>query len=297
MKKIRIGTRESPLAMRQTQIIIDLLREKIGLFDYEIISTKTLGDKLLDISLKEIGGKGVFVKDIEAGLLTGEIDLAVHSAKDMPFKLLSGLTIGAIAPRAVVNDVLIFRDSAVKSLADLPPNAVIGTSSSRRDLQLLALRADLKITDSRGKIETRLAKLQNGEFDAIILAEAGLARMAYLKDLTFQRFSISECVPAVGQGALAVECRKDDIEMLTILEKITDNVSAQAVAIEREFLEVLNGNCELPLGAYAEKIGETWQLTAFLAENREISGKKVILMSETPQNLGRKAAEKLLWKK
>jgi hydroxymethylbilane synthase len=133
MKKIKIGTRKSPLAMRQTQIIIDLLREKIGLFDYEIISTKTLGDRLQDISLKEIGGKGVFVKDVEAGLLTGEIDFAVHSAKDMPFKLLPGLTIGAFSPRAEVYDVLVFRTGTVESLAQLPANAVIGTSSSRRD--------------------------------------------------------------------------------------------------------------------------------------------------------------------
>ena len=294
MKKIKIGTRKSPLAMRQTQIIIDLLRKNIGLFDYEIVSTKTLGDRLQDVSLKEIGGKGVFVKDIEAGLLTGEIDLAVHSAKDMPFKLLTGLTIGALALRASAHDVVVFRDSTIQTLKDLPPNAVIGTSSSRRDLQLLTLRSDIQIKDIRGKIETRLSKLENGDFDALILAEAGLARMNYLKDLNYQRLSISECVPAVGQGALAIECRADDTDMMNLLAQINDELTSEAVRIEREFLEVLNGNCELPLGAYAHKIAGGWQITAYLAENREVTGKKNVLSSDTSNSLGQRAAEQLL---
>ncbi|GFH39933.1 hydroxymethylbilane synthase [Lactococcus insecticola] len=290
MRKIKIGTRKSPLALKQTQIVIELLEEKHGKFDYEIISNKSLGDKLQEVSLKEIGGKGVFVKDIEAGLLTNQIDIAIHSLKDMPFILPEGLVIAAYPPRAAAGDVIVFAKENV-TLATLKNGAVVGTSSVRREMQILETRADLTVKDIRGKVETRLEKMQRGDYDAIILAEAGLARMGYLDQLNFQRL---DSIPAVGQGILAVEIRSDDSDMLNFLASINDPETQAAAEIEREFLGVLDGNCEVPLAALAQKTADIWELQAFLAKDRESQARRVILTSKKTHELGKKAALELL---
>lgn len=293
MRKIRIGTRESPLAIKQTQIVIDLLQAKHGFFDYDIVGTKTLGDKLTQFSLKDIGGKGVFVKDIEAALLVGEIDIAIHSLKDMTYSLLDGLIIGAYPKRGAVGDVLVFAHPDYH-LETLPEGSVIGTSSVRREMQILEQRHDIEMKDVRGKIETRLEKLASGAYDALVLAEAGLERLGYLNALNYQRLPSDHFIPAIGQGILAVECRNNDSEMLDFLAPINDDETQIAAEIEREFLGILNGNCDIPIAALALKKGDLWHLSAFLAKNRQSVAHRLSLQAGHPDGLGRLAANQLL---
>ncbi|MBS7576407.1 MULTISPECIES: hydroxymethylbilane synthase [unclassified Enterococcus] len=293
MRKIKIGTRESPLAIKQTQIVINLLQAQHGLFDYDIVGTKTLGDKLTQFSLKEIGGKGVFVKDIEAALLVGEIDIAIHSLKDMTYSLLEGLVIGAYPKRGSAFDVIIFNHPDYQ-LETLPAGSVIGTSSVRREMQILEQRQDVVMKDVRGKIETRLEKLAAGAYDALVLAEAGLERLDYLKALNYQRLSKDHFIPAIGQGILAVECRSEDYDILDFLKPINHLETQIAAEIEREFLGILNGNCEIPIAALARKKAEFWQLDAFLAKNRQSVGHRLHLQSAQPFGLGKLAANRLL---
>lgn len=293
MRKIKIGTRESPLAIKQTQIVIDLLQNNHGFFDYDIVGTKTLGDKLTQFSLKDIGGKGVFVKDIEAALLVGEIDIAIHSLKDMTYSLLEGLMIGAYPKRGAVGDVIVFNHPHYQ-LETLPKGSVIGTSSVRREMQILEQRQDMVMKDVRGKIETRLEKLASGAYDALVLAEAGLERLGYLDILNYQRLSSDHFIPAIGQGILAVECRSDDFEMLDFLAPINHHQTQITAEIEREFLGILNGNCEIPIAAVASMENGLWHLNAFLAKDRQSIAHRLSLQAESPIGLGRFAANQLL---
>lgn len=293
MRKIKIGTRESPLAIKQTQIVIDLLQTHHGFFDYDIVGTKTLGDKLTQFSLKDIGGKGVFVKDIEAALLVGEIDIAIHSLKDMTYALLEGLTIGAYPKRGAVGDILVFNQPHFQ-LETLPKGSVIGTSSVRREMQILEQRHDVVMKDVRGKIETRLEKLASGAYDALVLAEAGLERLGYLNALNYQRLPSDHFIPAIGQGILAVECRSADFEMLNFLAPINHHETQITAEVEREFLGILNGNCEIPIAAVARRADGLWYLDAFLAKDRQSAAHRLSLQAESPIGLGRLAANKLL---
>lgn len=244
---IRIATRQSPLALWQANHVRDeLLRQKPDL-KIELLPMTTSGDKFLKDKLLAIGGKGLFVKELEEALLDKRADFAVHSAKDMPAEFPSGLCLSAICKRDNPFDALVSKHYS--SLADLPQHATIGTGSLRRESQLLAYRPDLSIKPLRGNINTRLAKLESGEYDAIILAAAGLERMA-LQSAISELLSEQIMLPACAQGALAIECRTDDQEMHTLLASLNDPLSSVCVHTERQVNALLGGNCHVPLAVF-----------------------------------------------
>lgn len=249
MRTIVVGTRKSKLAITQTNWVIDRLKEAESGLIVELEKIVTKGDKILDVTLSKVGGKGLFVKEIESALQNGEIDLAIHSMKDLPAEMPKGLTIGAIPIREDVRDCLLSKDGS--TLEELPSGAVVGTSSLRRQAQILAIRPDLKVEPIRGNIDTRVQKMKDGQFDAIVLATAGLNRMSWQEDIA-ELISTKTMLPAVGQGALAVQCREDDLEVLTLLSKINHEETARAVRAERAFLQSFNGGCHLPIAAYAQ---------------------------------------------
>ncbi|WP_404444173.1 hydroxymethylbilane synthase [Sutcliffiella horikoshii] len=249
MRKIIVGSRRSKLALTQTNWVIDQLKALGAPFDFEVKEIVTKGDQILDVTLSKVGGKGLFVKEIEQAMLDKEIDMAVHSMKDMPAVLPEGLTIGCIPFREDHRDAFISKDHV--KFADLPSGSIVGTSSLRRGAQLLAKRPDLEIKWIRGNIDTRLAKLQNEDYDAIILAAAGLARMGWSKDVVTEFLDEDLCLPAVGQGALSIECREDDAELLETLSLFTDSVTHKAVTAERAFLHKMEGGCQVPIAGFA----------------------------------------------
>ncbi|SFE49866.1 hydroxymethylbilane synthase [Paenibacillus algorifonticola] len=251
-RTIIVGTRQSALALTQTGQVIDELKrisEQHG-FDYafEIRKIVTKGDQILDVTLSKVGGKGLFVKEIEQALLDGEIDMAVHSMKDMPYELPEGLMNGAVPKRVDPRDCLIMKQGG--SLADLPHGAKVGTSSLRRSCQLKNLRPDLVVESIRGNIDSRIRKLETEGYDAVVLAAAGLNRMGWENRISaFLPEDVS--VPAVGQGALGIECRENDEQIRGLLDLFNDGETAYAVRAERSFLGALNGGCQIPIGAHA----------------------------------------------
>ncbi|WP_410771856.1 hydroxymethylbilane synthase [Fontibacillus sp. BL9] len=251
-RTIVVGTRQSQLALTQTGHVIEALKaicEEHRLpYDFEINKIVTKGDRILDVTLSKVGGKGLFVKEIEQAMLDGEIDLAVHSMKDMPSELPEGLVTGAVPKRVDPRDAFISREGL--SLDELPQGAKVGTSSLRRSSQLSAYRPDLVIEPLRGNIDSRLRKLETENFDAIILATAGLFRMGWEDKIT-SYLPVDICLPAVGQGALGIECRENDEEVRYLLSLYNDPETALTVGAERRFLGVLGGSCQVPIGAYA----------------------------------------------
>lgn len=245
MKRWTVGTRGSALALRQTNWVVTRLRSLHPGLDVAVEVIKTKGDKILDVPLAKIGDKGLFVKEIESALLSGEIDFAVHSMKDLPTEMPDGLCIAAVPEREDPSDALI---SNGLGLADLPGEAKIGSSSLRRRAQLLNFRADLRICDLRGNLDTRLRKLDEGEYDAIILACAGLHRMGWADRIT-ERLSPEICLPAAGQGALAIQARAGDDEVTSILTALEHADTRKAVLAERSLMSVLEGGCQIPVGA------------------------------------------------
>ena len=242
---LRLGSRRSPMAIEQSRQVAELITERTG-HRVEIVGVTTLGD-VSRAQLTQIGGTGVFVGALREALLAGEVDLAVHSMKDLPAAAAPGLVIAAVPPRDDPRDALIARDGA--KLADLPSGARIGTGSTRRAAQLLGLRGDLRCVPIRGNAGTRLEKVGEGELDGVVLAYAGLARIGCLSAVT-QVFEPEEMLPAPGQGALAVECRADGLAGL--LEAISDPPSMAAATAERSLLEALAAGCSAPIGGYAE---------------------------------------------
>ena len=234
------------MAIAQSRQVAEMITERTGR-PVEIVGVTTLGD-VSRAQLTQIGGTGVFVSALREALLGGEVDLAVHSLKDLPTGLAAGIALAAVPPRDDPRDALAARDGA--KLADLPPGARIGTGSPRRAAQLLALRADLRCVPSRGNAGTRLGRVSDGELDAVVLAYAGLARIGYLSAIT-QVFEPDEMLPAPGQGALAVECRESEPELAALLEAVTDQASMAAATAERSLLEALEAGCSAPIGAYA----------------------------------------------
>jgi hydroxymethylbilane synthase len=243
---LRLGTRRSPMAIAQSRQVAGVITERTGR-QVEIVGLTTLGD-VSRAQLTQIGGTGVFVSALREALLGGEVDLAVHSLKDLPTGPAAGVVLAAVPPREDPRDALVARDGA--KLADLPPGARIGTGSPRRAAQLLGLRGDLRCVPIRGNAGTRLAQVGDGELDAVVLAYAGLARIGYLHAVT-QVFEPDEMLPAPGQGALAVECRDGEPELAALLEAVTDQASLAAVTAERSLLEALEAGCSAPIGAYA----------------------------------------------
>ncbi len=260
--KLTIGTRQSLLALWQSNHIAALLREKYPECEVVLKKIVTKGDRILDVPLAQIGGKGLFTKEIETELADGTIDLAVHSLKDMPTVLPEGLCLTAITERANVGDA--FVSNKYTSFEELPLGAVIGTSSLRRKAQLLAARPDLQIMDLRGNVDTRLRKLDEGLYDAIILAAAGLERLGHGDRIT-ALITPDVCLPAVGQGALAIEARTADDEVRSMLEFLNNLPTKQSTDAERAFLGLLEGGCQVPIGVHADVAGEQIKIEAIIA--------------------------------
>ena len=245
MNKIIIGTRASRLALWQAEFIADKLKKVFS--EVELVKIQTKGDKILDSPLAKIGGKGLFTKEIENQLAAGKIDLAVHSLKDVPNELDKNFKIAAITQRENPFDA--FVSEKFSTLEDLPKNSVVGTSSLRRAAQILKIRPDLKIENLRGNVETRLKKLDAGNFDAIILAAAGLIRLGYSSRI---KQILDKIIPAAGQGALAIEIRADDFETAEKLKFLNDEKTFAAVKVERDFLKKVGGSCQIPVGIFAQ---------------------------------------------
>ncbi|MFQ5598816.1 MAG: hydroxymethylbilane synthase [Nitrospiria bacterium] len=243
---IKIGSRGSKLALWQAEWVRSRLKAQ-GI-ESEICHIQTSGDKILDVPLAKVGGKGLFVKEIEEALLREEIDMAVHSMKDLPSALPDGLHIAAVTQREDPRDALVSREGL--ALADLPQGARVGTSSLRRQAQLLSLRPDLKIGALRGNLNTRLKKLKEGRFDAILLAAAGLHRLGWREQIT-EYLPTEHFLPAIGQGALGIECRKDDPEVQEMILPLNHSETSMTVKAERAMLDRLEGGCQVPIGGHA----------------------------------------------
>jgi hydroxymethylbilane synthase len=261
---LRIGTRGSPLALAQARTVRERLAAALGrpADTIELKIIRTTGDTIIDRPLAEEGGKGLFTKEIEEALIRGDIDLAVHSAKDMPTFLPKGLILAACLEREDPRDVFI--SAKAKTIAALPQGAKVGTASLRRQAIMKRARPDLEVAPLRGNVETRLRKLDDGEADAIILALAGLRRLG-LEGRATRIMSADEFLPAAGQGAIAVETREDDAETRALLAKIDHSDTSTAVAAERAFLAVLDGSCKTPIGAHAIIEGETLRFRGLIA--------------------------------
>ena len=276
--------------MTQTKQTVALLEEKFPEINFEIKGIETKGDRLATVHLSKIGGKGVFMKQIESAIVSGEIDFAVHSMKDVPSVLPEAVTIGAIPQRNSPWDILISK-TGIESIEDLPKNSIIGTSSVRRGAQLLAWRPDLQLKNIRGNIDTRLKKLVEEDYDAIILAEAGLNRLGWNEKVTGIRLSKELCIPAVGQGALGVECLKDREDVLELLQAIDCPKTRRCVEAERTFLSQMDGSCTFPIGGYSELIDDKLTLTGFLSNADGSIILKEVLQDEDCKELGKKTAE------
>ena len=251
MEKIKIGTRGSQLALWQANFVADEIKKKFPALEVEVKKIQTKGDKILDTPLAKIGGKGLFTKEIEFQLAEKKIDLAVHSLKDLPSELPAGFKIAAVTKRENPFDA--FVSNNFSTLHDLPENSIVGTSSLRRAAQILKIRADLQIKNLRGNVETRLKKLDAGEFDAIVLAAAGLERLGFsarIKEI------LKEIIPAAGQGALAIEIREDDLKTAELIKFLNDKEGSAEVKIERDFMKKIGGSCQIPAGIFAEVDGE-----------------------------------------
>lgn len=295
-RKVVIGTRGSKLALWQTNWVKrELETHHTGIrIEIEIISTK--GDRVLDVSLPKLGeqGKGLFTRELEEAMLEGRIDLAVHSLKDLPTQLPAGLHVGAICEREDVRDALVAR-APISSFDAIPNGALIGTSSLRRQAQIRSARPDLRIEPIRGNVDTRLRKLDDGEFDAIILASAGLHRLGYTARIT-EHLSLELVLSAVGQGALAVEARADDELMNGIVGKIDHEQTRLACTAEREFLKGLGGGCLVPIAAHAVIRDGAMELSGLVAaaDGSEVVRGKVAGDPTGAQLLGEELSKQLL---
>ena len=292
MRKIIVGSRRSKLALTQTNWVIEQLKQIGAPFEFEVKEIVTKGDQILHVTLSKVGGKGLFVKEIEQAMLDGKIDFAVHSMKDMPAVLPDGLMIGCVPKREDHRDVLISKGRV--PFEQLPGGAIVGTSSLRRSAQLSAVRPDLQIQWIRGNIDTRLAKLKTDAYDAIILAAAGLHRMGWAKEVITQYLPTDICVPAVGQGALAIECRENDEELLHWLNKLTDEQTERAVRAERAFLQHIEGGCQVPVAGYAYVDEDAIVLTALVATPDGTEVLKEVVKGTEPEKVGTEAAKRLI---
>ncbi len=269
-RKINIGTRGSQLALWQANHIKGLLEKNYPNYTFELVKIKTQGDKILDVALSKVGGKGLFVKELEDALLEKKVDFAVHSMKDVPVLLPEGLHLTAITKREDPRDCFLSKNYV--RLSELPKGAKVGTSSLRRQCQILNLREDLKVEVLRGNVETRIRKMIEGQFDAVILAYAGVKRLN-LTDYVKEIISENQCLPAIGQGALGIECRVDDEEINNLLSILNDEDTSFCVKAERAFLRVLEGGCQVPIGAYGKIIDNKLQLKGLVGT---LDGKTII---------------------
>jgi hydroxymethylbilane synthase len=261
-KTIRIATRKSPLALWQANYVKDLLQNSHPELEIELMGMLTVADKMLVTPLNKIGGKGLFVKELEHAILEHRADIAVHSIKDMPIELPDGLQLAVICKREDPRDVLVATN--YQSLLDLPSGSILGTSSLRRKAQALAIRPDLMVKPLRGNVGTRLQKLADGEFDAIILAAAGLKRLQ-LESKIKMFFNVEQMLPAAGQGAIGIECREDDEFVKTLLQPFDDPITRFEILSERIITAQLGGSCQLPVAAHGQCVDDLLTLKALVA--------------------------------
>jgi hydroxymethylbilane synthase len=294
-RTIRIGSRKSQLALVQTYWVQEQLQQHYPNCQFEVETMSTQGDKILDVALAKIGDKGLFTKELEVGMLNNETDFAVHSLKDLPTKLPEGLVLGCITERVNPADALVVNEkNQDKQLHSLPEGAVVGTSSLRRLAQLRHHFPQLTFKDVRGNVNTRLAKLDGGEYDAIILAVAGLQRLG-MGDRIHQIIPPEISLHAVGQGALGIECRADDREILEVLKVLEHQPTRDRCYAERAFLKELEGGCQVPIGVNSHIVGDSLTLTGMVAS---LDGKNLIKDSITgtatqAEELGRQLAIRL----
>jgi len=291
-EKLVIGTRGSKLALWQSEYIKGLVEEITGL-PVELKIIKTTGDKILDVPLAKVGGKGLFTKELEVELLAGTVDLCVHSMKDVPTELPEGLGIAAMPPRVDPRDALV--SGAGYTLESLPQGAKVGTSSLRRIAQVRALRPDVEIVDVRGNLDTRMRKAENGEVDVVILASAGITRMGWAERITGY-IPTEQMVSAVGQGAIGIEIRESDEFMTDVMDKIGDGPTMLCVTAERVVMNKLEGGCQVPIGAYARLDGDTLVMDAVVGS---VAGDRILRAhlegpASQPIELGEKTVAELL---
>lgn len=293
MNKIRIATRESALALWQAEFVKKLLRSHSPDLQVEIVGITTRGDKILDRPLSKVGGKGLFVKELETALLEGTADIAVHSMKDVPMVLPDGMSISTICERADPRDAFVSND--YRNLEELPSGAKLGTSSVRRKSQISALRPDLHYVDLRGNVGTRLRKLDEGHYDAILLAVAGLERLELSDRITY-KLPVETSIPAAGQGAVGIECRSDDQATLSMLQRLNHEPTFICVSAERAMSRSLNANCEAPVAAYARLVGKDLNLVGLVAslDGGQILTDKVTGDASQAEQLGIQLADKLI---
>jgi hydroxymethylbilane synthase len=291
-KKIVIGTRGSKLAMIQAGMVIAELRRIHPDLEFEPLAIKTTGDRRRRVSLEELGGTGIFVKELEEALLNKDIDMAVHSLKDMPTDTPDGLRIAAVPQRADPRDVFI---SGRGKLSELPDGAVIGTSSPRRAVQIKAQRPDVEIRPLRGNVDTRLKKVSSGELDGAVMAAAAMMRMGMEARVT-EYLPVGSCVPAVGQGALAVEMRADDEQVAVLVSPLDHQPSRAGVAAERAFLRALGGGCREPIAALGVVDNDTLHLDGMVAnhETGQILRAEVKGETSNPEEVGERLAQQMI---
>ena len=292
MKRLVIATRRSRLALWQAEHVKRRLEELHPGLEVELLPLSTRGDELLDARLDEAGGKGLFVKELENAMAGGRADLAVHSMKDVPAGLPPGFVLAAISSREDPRDALV--SSRYPDFASMPAGAVVGTSSLRREAQIAARNPGLQIRLLRGNVETRLAKLDRGEYDAIVLAVAGLSRLG-LEARIRLKIAAEEMLPAPGQGALGIECLAGKAEVLALVAPLADSHTSACVRAERAVSRALGGNCTIPLGAYAEIAGRDLRLRALVAapDGKRIARAECVGPGSDPEALGARAADEL----
>lgn len=292
-KTIRIATRKSPLALWQAEEVSRQLKHYHPGINIELVKMKTQGDIILDTPLAKIGGKGLFVKELETGMLNGDADIAVHSMKDVPMMLPDGLHLSVIMQRENPTDA--FVSNTLNSIDELPQNARVGTCSLRRQTQLKERRSDIQILDLRGNVNTRLAKLDNGEYDAIILASAGLMRLGFESRIV-HNITTEQSLPAIGQGAVGIECRNDDEEINALLAPLHHAETAIRVNTERSLNARLNGGCQVPIGGFAELDGDQVRLRGLIGfpDGSRIFRSERVGLHEHAHELGIEVAEELL---
>lgn len=290
---LRIATRKSQLALWQAEYVSKMLKHHHPELEIELIKMTTQGDKILDTPLAKVGGKGLFVKELEVGMLEGEADIAVHSMKDVPVDLPNGLHLPIICPREDPRDAFVSNEH--ETFYNLPEGARVGTSSLRRQCQLKAARPDLEILDLRGNVNTRLAKLDAGDYDAIILAAAGLMRLGMEERIT-ERLSPEISLPAIGQGAVGIECRSDDARINNLIQPLNDRETAFRVAAERAMNAGLNGGCQVPIAGFAELSHDALLLRGLVGEpdGSNIIRAEIAGPVENAQEMGQVLAEDLL---
>ena len=290
-KKIIIATRNSPLALWQAEYAASLIEKTFPSVKTELLPMTTKGDRILDVTLNKIGGKGLFLKELEQAMKEGEADIAVHSMKDVPADMPEGFEICCVFKRHDASDA--FVSNHYSSLDDLPVNAIVGTSSLRRQSQLLAIRPDLKVKPLRGNVQTRLRKLDEGEYDAIILATAGLERMN-LDNRIKSKLKPNDWLPAVGQGAVGVECLSDRQDLKDLLSQLNHAETSECVNAERTMNQILNGSCSVAIGAYAQRKGDKLKMEAIVCAPDGTQTIRQKAESDNSQDLGRNVGRQLL---